>query len=132
MIRTAVALALVAGAAAGAARLTLVGGVFHASPASAAATLQVFVDGPPDLPPLLGSSSREGDALLFKPRFGLQPGMRYRAVYREPGRPPLVEVIAIAPPDPVAPTAVVRIDPTPDVLPENLLKLYLNFSAPMS
>ncbi len=132
MIRTAVALALLAGAAAGDAAIALVDGVFRVSPAAASATLEVFVDGPPGLPPLLGTQSREGDALLFKPRFGLQPGMRYRAVYREPGRPPLLEVIRTAAAHPVAPTAVVRIDPTPDVLPENLLKLYVNFSAPMS
>jgi hypothetical protein len=59
--------------------------------------------------------------------------MKYRVVYREaPGSPPLTQVLQAAP-EPARPAAALdRIDPTPDVLPENLLKLYLNFSAPMS
>jgi len=136
MLRRAAALALLAGAAhaaAAAPRITLENGVFQARPAAGSATLQVFVDGPAELPPLLGAASREGDLLLFKPRFGLQPGMSYRAVYRETEHAaPLVQVFVI-PKAPARPaTEVERIDPSPDVLPENLLKLYLNFSAPMS
>ena len=42
------------------------------------------MDGPAGVPPILGELRREGDALLFAPRFPLQPGMRYRAVYRAP------------------------------------------------
>lgn len=136
MVRTAVALALLTGAAYAASsesRITLLDGVFRVQPASALATLHVFVDGPADPPPLLGETLREGGALLFKPRFELGPGMRYRAVYRESMRAaPLIEIFPIPAPSARPATALERIDPSPDVLPENLLKLYLNFSGPMS
>lgn len=136
MLRSAVALAVLAGAAYAAGdgpRITLRDGVFEARPAAADATLEVFVDGPAGLPPLLGTTRREADALAFEPRFGLQPGMRYRAVYREPGaRAPITQLVAVPAAAAGPATRVERIDPTPDVLPENLLKLYLNFSAPMS
>ena len=138
MVRFAVALAFLAGASYAAdagTRITLEAGVVRARPAAAEATLEVFVDGPAGVPPILGDVVREGDALRFAPRFPLQPGIRYRAVYREPGQAtPLVEVLelkgAAAPAGPE--TTLERIDPSPDVLPENLLKLYLHFSAPMS
>ncbi len=136
MVRRAVALALLAGATYAAATgpaITLVDGVFRARPAPPGATLLVFMDGASPLPPLLGTASRQGDMLLFRPRFGLEPGLRYRAVYSEPKLvAPLIEVFGIdaAPAWPA--TVVERIDPSADALPENLLKLYLNFSAPMS
>jgi hypothetical protein len=139
VLRSAVALALLGGAADAAdagTRITLEGGVVRARPAAAQATLEVFVEGPAGVPPILGDVVREGDALRFAPRFPLRPGMRYRAVYREPGQAtPLVEVLALeggAEPPARPETALERIDPSPDVLPENLLKLYLHFSAPMS
>ena len=135
MVRSAVAL-LLAGAthvAAAGPRITLEGSVVRVRPAAAESILEVFVDGAAGLPPLLGETRREGDALSFEPRFAFLPGMRYRAVYRDPKQTaPLVEFLEV-PAGPVRPPTVVeRIDPSPDVLPENLLKLYLHFSAPMS
>src|SRR5688572_9290310 len=129
MLRSVAAPLLLAGAAAAAGagpRITLESRVIRVHPAAPSSTLEVFVDGPAGLPPLLGATERRGDVLLFTPRFALQPGMRYRAVYRESDRAaPFTEVLALAP-APVPPaTRVERIDPTPDVVPENLLKLYL-------
>jgi hypothetical protein len=136
MIGTAAALALLAGAAstaAGGPRITLEAGVVRAEPVSAAASLELFVDGAAGLPPVLGVVERQGVALLFRPRFPLQPGRRYRAVYRETdGAAPLTVWLDVTPAPARPPTRLERIDPTPDVFPENLLKLYLNFSAPMS
>jgi hypothetical protein len=136
MLRPAAALALAACAAhaAGAGpRITLESGVFRVRPAAATATLEVFVDGPSDPPPLLGERRKDGDALSFSPRFPLQPGLRYRAVYRDAGRAaPLVESFAIPRAPLAAPTRLEGFSPSADVLPENLLKLYLSFSAPMS
>jgi hypothetical protein len=108
--------------------------VVRARPAAADATLELFVDGPTEPPPVLGGVTRTGDALVFAPRFPLQPGLRYRAVYRAPGEPPQVEVLQAGAALAAAtqPTRLERVDPSADVLPENLLKLYLRFSAPMS
>jgi hypothetical protein len=83
------------------------------------------------LPPLLGAYHTESGALLFTPRFPLQPGLRYRAVLKVAGRE-LTQTFHLLAAD-RAPTAVVeQVYPTVDVLPENQLKLYLHFSEPMS
>ena len=136
MLRSAVALAFLAGATqvtAAGPRITLEEGVVRVRPAAVESTLELFVEGAAGLPPLLGEARREGDALSFEPRFALQPGMRYRAVYRESKQmAPLVEVLEVAAAPARPATALERIDPSPDLLPENLLKLYFHFSAPMS
>ena len=84
-------------------------------------------------PPILGFHRIESGALVFEPRFPLEPGMRYRAVLRLSGSAePIVKVFQIpeAPPEP--PTVVEHIYPSSNRLPENQLKFYLHFSAPMS
>jgi hypothetical protein len=137
MLSTVAALALLAGAAQAAAgagpRITLAEGVFQVRPAAASGTLEVFVDGPPAPPPLLGRQSRDGDTLSFEPRFPLQPGLRYRAVYRAAGSAaPLVLSFAIPRATQAAASVLEHVYPSAELLPENLLKLYLHFSAPMS
>ena len=85
-----------------------------------------------EVPPLLGSYSVEGGALVFHPQFPIAAGVRYRAVLRIPGAAP-VERTFDGPPRDTRPMA--RVDavyPTADVLPSNLLRFYLYFSAPMS
>ncbi|MEZ5352322.1 MAG: hypothetical protein R2762_06760 [Bryobacteraceae bacterium] len=82
-------------------------------------------------PALSGDYEMKGGALVFKPRYKLEPGLSYRAVYS------LVNEHArgafTVPKPKVAPSTVVeRIYPTAAVLPENQLKFYLHFSAPMS
>jgi hypothetical protein len=106
-----------------------------------------------ETPPLLGSYHLEGDLIRFVPRFPMEPGIRYRAEF-DPGRlhalaqtmsPPgglggrepasatrLVAEFSIPerPGDPE--TSVVEVYPTRAALPENLLRFYIHFSAPMS
>ena len=94
-----------------------------------------------DIPPVLGSYHVGDDGLLqFTPMFPFDPGRRYSARFdptKLPGQAaaaidPIVAVVALPKPD-VAPTTVVeRIFPSGDRIPENQLKLYLHFSAPMS
>ena len=86
-----------------------------------------------NVPPLLGAYSVEGRTLIFRPQYPLSPGVRYRAVFKDPtGRPP-VEQRFDGPAKSTTPTArVERIYPSSDVLPSNQLRLYLYFSAPMS
>lgn len=93
---------------------------------------------PTGQPPVLGSYRVTGDTLRFEPRFPLQPGVRYRAllhVARLPGAtagPALSADFALPKAPAVATTVVEQVYPSADRLPENLLKFYLHFSAPMS
>ena len=94
-----------------------------------------------EMPPVLGSHAIGNDGVLrFNPMFPFDPGRPYSVRFdptRLPGREaaaidPVVAVVALPKPD-VEPTTVVdRIFPSGDRLPENQLKLYLHFSAPMS
>jgi hypothetical protein len=89
--------------------------------------------------PLLGSYRVEAGAVRFEPRFPLAPGVRYRAVFN-PSRLPSREGAADKPVEGVLslprpksdPTVVTHVYPSTDRLPENQLKFYIHFSAPMS
>jgi hypothetical protein len=90
------------------------------------------------VPALLGSYRIEDGVLRFEPRFPPVMGVRYRAVFDPPTLPGGMDVKPITaefiqPKPEVKPTTVVqRIYPTRAKLPENQLKFYLHFSAPMS
>lgn len=106
--------------------------------------LSVKVDSPDllsatTLPPMSGTWHVAGDVLRFEPAFPLEPGITYRALFRprklpasDPAAPPLVSATWRTEKPRVAPsTQVAAILPSASVLPENLLKFYLQFSAPM-
>ena len=103
--------------------------------------LAVFVEQPGTEPlPMLGEHLVEGSLLRFVPAYPLEPGLRYRAVFdagRLPGADSAVAgKVASAFQVPVQPeratTTVTQVYPSSDLLPENLLKFYVHFSAPMS
>jgi hypothetical protein len=86
---------------------------------------------------MLGSVSFAKDVLTFKPRFPLTKGVTYRVTFHPTAllgsndKP--AEVVVSIPKPEVKPTSVVtRIYPTSDKLPDNHLRFYLHFSAPMS
>lgn len=89
-----------------------------------------------DLPAVLGEHSIEGTDLRFTPKFPPSPGVRYRVAFRPETLPRGGDPIATSleiPPQDMSPTTVLsQIYPSGDVVPENLLKFYLHFSAPMS
>jgi hypothetical protein len=88
--------------------------------------------GSADAPAMLGSYSVEGGTLLFRPRYPLAAGVKYRAVFHQPGRTP-IERSFDGPTRLTAPaTRVERVYPSADVLPSNTLRLYVYFSAPVS
>jgi hypothetical protein len=94
--------------------------------------LSVFASDDPAAPPLLGAYERDGEVVVFTPRFPPAPGLNLRAVYR----PPIGEVVTAAfagVPEPVrAPTTqVLSVTPSAAVWPENVLRFYVTFSAPM-
>ena len=92
------------------------------------------------LPPVIGSYTVQRDTVIFKPQFGFDPGRHYRAVF-EPARlpgaeassdpAPLISTFGLAAKDLVPSTVVTGVFPSIDVVPENQLRLYVHFSAPM-
>ncbi len=106
-------------------------------------------------PPLIGTYTATREGIRFKPRFPLEPGLRFRAEFD----PVAMHTVAqrhlllcgsshadwqitfttkltadFAPPrrPPAPPTSVIEVFPTASLLPENLLRFYIHFSAPMS
>lgn len=90
------------------------------------------------LPAVAGTHRIADGVLRFEPRFPLVPGVRYHATFNPAKLPgatggkPVVEEFGVAKPPPKATASLVQIYPTRNTLPENQLKLYLHFSAPMS
>ena len=90
-------------------------------------------------PALLGDYRIEGEILRFTPRFPLARGVKYRAVLdlahlpsRAGSTAKPVETVLLLPRKDTPATVLERVYPTADTLPENLLRFYLYFSAPMS
>ncbi|HKE28539.1 MAG TPA: hypothetical protein VKB88_39585, partial [Bryobacteraceae bacterium] len=103
-----------------------------APPAKGWASVFAVYAGTGDVPPLLGSYTVEKGSLVFHPRFPLEPGVRYRAVFRAPSAAPLERIFNGPPKDTTRSTRVEHVYPSGDLLPGNLLRLYVYFSAPMS
>lgn len=83
--------------------------------------------------PLWGDRRWEHGKLRFAPRFPFAAGVEYLAVYRPPSKSAAELRVKLVIPKPDAPATVVeRVYPSSDRLPENQLKFYLHFSAPMS
>ena len=84
------------------------------------------------LPSMNGKYNLADDRIEFRPQFPLQPGVRYRATFYAKSGRPVTSVFQIPSQKREPSTVVQEIYPKADVLPENLLKFYLYFSAPMS
>ena len=86
---------------------------------------------------MLGTYSAEGEAITFEPRFPLAPGTSYRATFdpaKLPGQPAgkvVSTTLSIPKPD-APPAAVTTVYPSADTLPENTLRIYIHFTAPMA
>jgi hypothetical protein len=103
------------------------------SPASGWASVFNVYAGTADAPAMLGSYAVEGATLVFRPRYPLAAGVKYRAVFRQPGQRTPIERLFDGPARLPAPaTRVEHVYPSADVLPSNTLRLYIYFSAPMS
>jgi hypothetical protein len=84
-----------------------------------------------NLPSIAGSYALRKDILTFTPRFPFEPGVNYRALLRSDGKT-LSSTHRIEASNRAPTTTVAAIYPSVEELPENLLKFYLLFSAPMS
>ncbi len=100
-------------------------------PPNPPAVFSVFA-GSGDLPPMLGRYSVEHGTLVFRPRFPLTPGVRYRAVFRPPAGAAIQAVFPLPQTHLSSVTRVEQVYPSAAVLPSNTLKLYVVFTAPMS
>jgi hypothetical protein len=108
--------------------------------ASRASMLQVFVaDSGFDAPPMSGETTVTDGRLRFTPRYPLKPGMRYRARLRlsqlpggNPEAPDVTAEFTLPAGDPRPKATIEHLYPTASRLPENQLKFYIHFSAPMS
>jgi hypothetical protein len=100
-------------------------------------------------PPILGTYQLDENILRFEPQFPLELGLSYRAVYEyrfdvrdsSSGAAvprvhlhsgPITAKFLIPKPAAAATTVVSQVFPSASRLPENTLKFYLHFSAPMS
>ncbi len=82
--------------------------------------------------PMLGAWRVQEGRVRFSPQFPLARGVSYRAEFRTGPGGPLVAQYQL-PADTTPPSTVVaEIFPSAEMLPENLLKFYVQFSAPMA
>lgn len=88
--------------------------------------------GPASLPPMAGTWRVAGDRLRFEPRYPLTRAVRYRVEFTAAGAAPVVSHFELPAEPTPASTTVVQVFPTAGELPENQLKFYVHFSAPMS
>jgi hypothetical protein len=86
--------------------------------------------------PVAGTYTIHMGTLNFTPRYSLRPGMTYRAVFRPPvsdeSKSEISTQISLPPPPPAPPTRVTAIYPSASTLPDNQLRFYIHFSAPMA
>ncbi|MCM2257052.1 MAG: hypothetical protein NDJ94_15475 [Vicinamibacteria bacterium] len=106
------------------------------SPQACARALRVFTEAAAAEggPSLLGTSACDASGVRFTPRFPFVPGLAHRAVLDlRPWGGPRVESSFAASDERGGPsTSVVAVTPSGPEVPENLLKLYVHFSAPIS
>ena len=97
------------------------------APAAGWASLfRVYAGDGKDLPPLLGEHAVRAGLLTFRPRYPLSPGMRVRAVFQ--GTESIFEIPGA---QLTSQARVARVYPGVAEIPENQLKFYIEFSAPM-
>ena len=86
-----------------------------------------------NVPPLVGTYAVEQGLLVFRPKYPIAAGVRYRAVFGGAGGRPPVEKVFDGPAKPTTPSArVEHVYPSAGVLPSNQLRVYIYFSASMS
>ena len=104
----------------------------QSEPSGGWGTVLLVYAGAGKVPPLLGSYSVESSTLLFHPRYPVTAGVHYHAVFRTPSGTMITSDFD-GPARATNPIArVEQVYPTADILPSNLLRIYIVFSAPMS
>jgi hypothetical protein len=85
----------------------------------------------PDQPPMLGDYAFDGDRVVFTPMFPFDPGRQYFVSFTPPGATAITATVGLPATHTTPTTVVAQVYPSGDVIPENQLRLYIHFSAPM-
>ncbi len=100
-------------------------------------TVTLVSEPAPQIPPVEGRYAVTSGRVSFTPRFPFVPGRAYRVVF-DPARmpipretPPVTATINLPAIATSPTTTVVAVYPASEVVPENLLRMYIEFSAPM-
>jgi hypothetical protein len=80
---------------------------------------------------MVGQYAIEDGRIRFTPMFPLDHGRQYEVTFIGPGLQPITASVGLPAKDPTPKTVVARVYPSGDVVPENQLRLYIHFSAPM-
>lgn len=84
-----------------------------------------------DQAPMLGEYQIDGTRIRFTPVFPLDPGRQYHVTFAPAGAVPIVATIGLPATHTTPATVVSQVFPSGEVIPENQLRLYVHFSAPM-
>ncbi len=84
------------------------------------------------MPAMAGTWTVAEKKLRFEPRFPLTRGVRYRAELRLPRAAAVIARFELPPDLTPSTTVVTQVYPSASVIPENQLKFYVHFSAPMT
>lgn len=107
-------------------------GVVTATGVAAGGSLELFAEvGSADPPPVIGQKLDVDGVPGFKPKYPLAAGMTYRATYLDPSGASHSASFSIPKPTTLPSTQLDAIYPTTSLIPENQLKFYFQFSAPM-
>ena len=87
--------------------------------------------GADDVPAVAGTYALGDHEIVFTPMFGLDPGRRYAVTLNLGGGRRITRIVGLPKREAKATTIVDHVNPTSDVVPENLLRMYVHFSAPM-
>lgn len=82
-------------------------------------------------PAAVGQYAIEDTRIRFTPMFPLEHGREYYVTFTPPGGQPVTATVGLPPADTTPTTTVTQVYPTVETVPENLLRLYIDFSAPM-
>ena len=93
------------------------------------AVLKVSVG--PDQPATIGTYQIDNGRIVFTPMFPLDPGRQYHVTFTTPGAAPLTSIVSLPARSTTPTTMVAEVYPTAEVVPENQLRLYIHFNAPM-
>ena len=81
--------------------------------------------------PMVGQYSIDNGRVRFTPMFPLDAGRQYNVSFTPPGATPVTASVGLPAPDTTPVTVVSQVYPSGEVVPENQLRLYIHFSAPM-